>query len=343
MLNKKKKSCNIQRNQGIEILRMFLCFRIVLLHCYSSHNRFINKLRRNYYQVPCFFFLSFIFLYPTILKRNIDKMKLRLKRLSIPYIIYPIIFWFVNNIMFLLFQFNIFKRFLTLNELKMHIIIGEGIRDLSILWFLFQLQILTIIFFICKLLLKNNFLSIFQIISLFCYLITYTGINYNFFIHYTNRIFTSIGNFVEAMPIAITAFSLSKINFIQIISSHKMKIIFFFSFFFYLILEYNIFSPIKGMSSPGFKPLIISVLLFSIFSLISLDYKNSKVLISISQMTKYTKGIYCMHKIVLSYLKYYYGNNVTFLGCIIIYIICYFISFIGFQIFSKSELRFLFI
>ena len=97
------------------------------------------------------------------------------------------------------------------------------------------------------------------------------------------------------------------------------------------------------MSSPGFKPLIISVLLFSIFSLISLDYKNSKVLISISQMTKYTKGIYCMHKIVLSYLKYYYGNNVTFLGCIIIYIICYFISFIGFQIFSKSELRFLFI
>ena len=76
----------VKKNQGIEILRLFLCFRIVLLHCYTSNNRFINKLRGNFFQVPCFFFMSFYFLYSTIDKKDISKMKSRLERLFIPYI-----------------------------------------------------------------------------------------------------------------------------------------------------------------------------------------------------------------------------------------------------------------
>ena len=176
-LNKNMKVNKVQRNQGLEILRMFLCFRIVLLHCYSSNNRFINKLRGNFFQVPCFFFMSFYFLYPTITKKDIIKMKSRLERLFIPYIIYPIIVWVFNNMMFLLFKFNRFNRLLTLNELKIHIIIGRGISGISVLWFLFNLQILTILFFILSFLLKYYFLLIFQIIALFCYLIQYIGIH----------------------------------------------------------------------------------------------------------------------------------------------------------------------
>ena len=74
---------------GIEILRTFLCFRIVLLHYYSSNNNFINKLRKkNLFQVPCFFFISFYFFYPIISTKNILKMIMRLERLFIPYYIY---------------------------------------------------------------------------------------------------------------------------------------------------------------------------------------------------------------------------------------------------------------
>jgi len=334
---------NTQRNQGIEILRMFLCFRIVLLHCYSSNNRFINKLRRNFFQVPCFFFMSFYFLYPTVKTRNIIKMKIRFERLFIPYIIYPIIVWVSNNLMFILFKFNRFNRLLTLNELKIHIIIGRGISGISVLWFLFNLQILTLLFFIFSFILKHNFLLIFQIITMFCYLIQYNEINYLFFIQYTNKIFTSIGNFVETLPLSIVAFSLSNIDYIQKISNKKSEIIFYFTFLFYFIYEYNVITPIKGMASPGLKSLIASFLLFSVFSLNPFEFCNLKISTYISYATKYTKGIYCMHKVILSYSKFYYGKQVTFLGCIIIYIISYSISYIGFKIFSKTKLRYLFI
>ena len=131
-MSKKKNTINnmvlvSRRIIGIEILRMFLCFRIVLLHYYSLNNKYILKLKNNNYQVPCFFFISFYFLYSTISNINIDKMKLRLERLLIPYIIYPIIVWIVNNLMFKIIKFNRFNRLLSIKELIIHLIIGKGI------------------------------------------------------------------------------------------------------------------------------------------------------------------------------------------------------------------------
>ena len=82
---------NRQRNVGIEILRMFLYFRIVILHYYSSNNKYIKSLHANRFQVGCFFFISFYFLYPIISQRDIKKFLSRLERLFIPYFIHPII------------------------------------------------------------------------------------------------------------------------------------------------------------------------------------------------------------------------------------------------------------
>ena len=48
------------RNLGIEMLRMFLCFRIVLLHYCSPKNKIIKSLKRNRFQVSCFFLFLFI-------------------------------------------------------------------------------------------------------------------------------------------------------------------------------------------------------------------------------------------------------------------------------------------
>ena len=89
-------NANTKRIIGIELLRTFLCFRVVLFHYYTSNNSFIIKLRDNRFQVPCFFFISFYFLYPIISKRNKEKKKLRLERLSIPYIIHAIVNWIIN-------------------------------------------------------------------------------------------------------------------------------------------------------------------------------------------------------------------------------------------------------
>ena len=342
----KKISNSIQRKIGIEILRFILCFRIVLLHYYSSDNRFINKLRKNFFQVPCFFFISFYFLYPIVIyKRNILKMRMRLERLLIPFIIYPFFFWSINNLLFLLFKINRFGRYLTIRELKTQLIVGRGIPNLSILWFQFNLIISTLFFFISSFLLKRYFLIFFQFIGSISYIFQYSGINSDFFNQYmvgTFPIIMPVGNLIEILPIAATAFSLSSINKRKNISCINLRYLFFTVFFFILISHYNIFTNIRGYSSPGFKPLVNSLLLFITFYRIPFETINHKILKIINLIIKYTPGIYCLHRLVMHYISLKFRKKGTFIGCIIVYIISYFLSYIGSLIFSKTKLKYLF-
>ena len=55
------KAGKVQRNLGIEILRVFLCFRIIILHYYSGKTKYILKLKSNRTQVSCFSLFLFIF------------------------------------------------------------------------------------------------------------------------------------------------------------------------------------------------------------------------------------------------------------------------------------------
>lgn len=340
---KEKLSKSIQRNIGIEILRMILCFRIVLLHYYRSKNKFILKLRENLFQVPCFFLISFYYLYSTISKKDVQKMKLRIEKLSIPYILYPIIVWSINNLMFLLIKYNRFGRLLSLKELKTHIIIGRGISGICVLWFLFNMIILTLFFFILSFLLKKQFFFYIRIIALISYLIQYSGINNSFFNQYTIKISISVGNLVETFPLAFVGFYLSSSNFYQKLLNNRMTYILYSSFFFYLISEYNIFSKLKGQASPGLKSLIVPILLFNIFYLIPFERIYPKILIIINYITRYTKGIYCMHYCIQNYVRKYLDPKATLIGCVILYIISYLISLFGFQIFQKTKIKYLFI
>jgi len=337
--NTKKKP---SRNLGIEMLRMFLCFRIVLLHYCSPNNKIIKSLKRNRFQVSCFFFISFYFLFPILSNRDNKKLRIRLERLLIPYIIYPFVIWIINDLMFLLIKFNRYNRLLTLNDLKKQLIIGRGIYGISILWFHFNLILFTIFFSITSFILQNYFLTIFQTLALITYILQYTQINYLYFIQYTENIWMSVGNLVETFPIAIIAFSISNIYIKPVLLKNRKKFFFFSIFLFFIISNYDIFSNIKGFSSNGIKHIFTSLFLFISFSIIPFDILNSKILVIINQITRYTQGIYCLHFLFQYYLKLKFDKEGTFIGCIFLYIISYFVSLIGFKIFSQTKLKFLF-
>ena len=126
-----------ERNYGLELLRTILCFWVVLFHSLrTTKSNFIINIKRKMFHVPSFFFISFYFLFPVINGRNIEKMKLRLERLLIPYFIWPIITWSLSNIIFFLFNKSRFGRLLTLYELIEQWIIGR--KFFGQFWFLFK-------------------------------------------------------------------------------------------------------------------------------------------------------------------------------------------------------------
>ena len=341
----------IERNYGLELLRMLLCYWVVLFHCLLKPDYdFIRIIKRKMFHVPCFFFISFYFLFQVVIGKDIKRMILRLERLLIPYFIWPICIWSFNNIGYCLFKKSRFGRFLPFIYLEKQLIIGRIF--LEQFWFLFNLLFFTIAFFIMAFFFKkDNFLVLIQIIGIISYFFQYSQYNYIFFDNYSYCISHTIGHFVESFPIAATAFTLSELNILNIISSlrNSRLIIMFYSFIaVFFIFKYDIFMDIKKYGNTysynGIDKNIFSFLSFIGFYLIPINICHSeKLKIFIKLITNYTQGIYCIHLIVEYYLIRFLSVKHTVFGCTLIYICSYLISFLGAKLSRNTKIKYLFL
>ena len=336
------------KNYGLEILRMILCFWVVLFHCLrKTDNNIILNFKRKMFHVPSFFFISFYFIFPIIREKNTNKMILRLERLLIPYLFWPLITYAINNLLFLYYKRSRFNRLLTLYELFEQLITGR--KFYVQFWFLSNLLLITIFLFILSFFLAINiFLKILQAIGIISYFLQYSTYNYIFFDNYKDCISHSLGHIIETFPMAITAFIINKYNIPNRMKSIRYTIILYCILGNYFIYNYKIFSEIQKYGHKynynGLEKNIFAMFSFFVFYLIPIEYiKSNKLIIFINIVSKYTQGIYCLHPIAN-----YFATNIihikkTFNGCLIIYLISYLMSFTGDKISFKTRAKLLFI
>lgn len=341
-LNGNKRNQNEHRNLGLELLRNILCFWVISFHCLDYKNDIISYIVHINYHVPCFFVISFYFLYPIIQMKNIDKMKLRIIRIIIPYLVWPLIIWIIENLSFLIFHTNSYKRIISFNDLMIQFIVGR--KFMKHLWFMFNLLFFSILFFIMSFFCSHfNFLFNLQIASIFSYIFQYSEINYIFFEKYSNCISHSIGYFVETMPFAHSAFLLYSSKFVEKLRINNIKSIIILTLILYLISKYNIFSRLRGYTYSGIDKNIASVILFNIFYLIPLDCSKPKFIFNLLRLiTRYTQGIYCLHIYISYIILLSFNIKGTLFACFSIYFIGYIFSLIGSKIFHKTNLKYLF-
>ena len=141
--------------------------------------------------------MSFYFLYNNLSKRKIKKIKDRLERLFIPYILYNILFYIINNFFYIFFKFKNLKT--SLYQLILQLIVGRELC--KVLWFHFNLILITIFFYLISFIFKNYYLYFLQIIGIFSYLIQFSEINFNYFNRFRNTISLSVGYFAETIPL----------------------------------------------------------------------------------------------------------------------------------------------
>ena len=140
-----------KKNLGIQILRTILSFWVLLFHGLSyryTKNKFFFKIKFKLYHVPCFTFISF-FNWHLFRKNNYIKIKSRFERLLIPYLVYPISIWTINNLIFFIFHISRFNRYITCYELYKQLLLGY--QFMIVLWFLLSTTVNTflILFISC--------------------------------------------------------------------------------------------------------------------------------------------------------------------------------------------------
>ena len=266
-----------------------------------------------------------------------NKFKQRFQRLLIPYIAWPIINWSINNIITFFTNINLRK---SIEDLKKLFLTGHCFN--TVFWFQWNLIFETFIFIIVELIWHEYLIYILMNLVLSSYFLQYSNYNYRLFykLDFSKRF--TFGRFIEIIPFSISIFILSYYQLINFLKDDKMKTIFICLFIFVIIFNYIIILEPKGFLYVGIKLNILSICLFIVFSLISFKFMNNFKMIL--QISKFTPGIYYLHIPIMKYFINFITTikNKQLFGSFLIYLICYFIRFIGSNIFKNSKLIYLF-
>ena len=332
-------------NLGIQLLRILLSFWVLFIHSFyfTEKNPMKKYLKEKMFHVPTFMFISFYFFYNYIAKRDTYKIQKRLQRLLIPYIIWPTIFFFIDNSINKIFEIKIFKRKITLKEYFYQIVLGH--KFYPPFWYLSVLLFLSILFSIFAYLFKTHFLFIIQLFGIFIYILHHSGIYTILRKYYLFQLFSL--SLIQITPIAVVGLTSGYINLIYIFKDNQIQSSMISLLLLICLFKFDIFIPqdeilYKNVELNTFGAINI----FILFSSIPFEQKNSNKIKNIIEHISYrTGGIYYIHIFIRSYLAKFIISikNGVFPGSIILYFVCYLICFIGSKLFNKNNLKFLFI
>ena len=329
-INKKDK------NYGIAILRVLLSYMVVIDHFY---NKKIKKKYKHilYYHIPTFFLISFYYTHKTFATFNIDKIKLRFQRLVIPYIMWNLIAFLLNNIYYFIAGKECIH---TIKDFFITLLYGNML--IVPLWFQNILIFTSIVITIITLYFKNIYLLIFQILIIISFNLQYTGENYNFFHSNFPIIFSNTyGRFIDTLPHSLAGFFIGIFNIPNKLNIYKCRTIISGILIILFISKYNWDKNLLGFKYGGTRLNIAAIFIFLIFFSFPI-ISNKKIKKYFDIFSNYTAGIYFVHYLIgRGYIvKFILSNKIeTLYGCLILYIISYCVCFLLDKIIGNTHLK----
>ena len=312
----------MKRNLGIDLLRVWMSFEVVLCHFghdveYSIPALFFSKFR--VLAVPVFMLVSFFLTAKLYLNcEPPHKLWVRLKRIYSPLIAWAFIYFFVYNISDALGA-HVPKA--TFADLLWQIIAGHALNPA--MWFNVVLALLTVLFF----LIYKYFSNYKYTISIVCIALAlgaqYLGVNSFLFKDLGAEIAYPLGRVLEMIPYASCGLLLYVLsNKFQSYNDKKFLIIALVLIS--GIIVYGGWLRLPGMLSfdyGGVDLLFISVTLLIIFYNLPVSKMPIFIRRPIEIASKYSMGIYCMHLLVGNLVSMLNLPVSSFIFSIIIYII----------------------
>ena len=163
---------------GLAILRPILSFLVIMhhFHDYSldkgKFKLFFRALHKFEFHVTIFFLMSFYFSHKTLISKDYKKKLERLKRLIVPYFLWPIIVFFLNKILRKFFKI----KDISFIQLKFQFLCGFNF--IYSLWYQCNLIIITIFYMLIILIFKR-----------FAYLVLIIWLSKDLFINIMEEIF----------------------------------------------------------------------------------------------------------------------------------------------------------
>lgn len=198
-------------NIGLSILRAFMCFQVVLCHFWKANVPYIGwkgwlRFFRGY-AVPVFMLLSFFLTEKVLVSHDKGRIIKRLHRLLVPYFCWPFIYWILYNIL------DWWKRGYGLEcgipELFWQLLMGHSVQLNGVMWYQFEIIILTVLFVIILYIFRERYMSVLCICMMAAWLFQYSGWNKRLFGGLRFELTYPLGRFSEMVPYAVCGFAIA--------------------------------------------------------------------------------------------------------------------------------------
>lgn len=330
----KKKEINI----GLCLLRMLMCFEVVLAHFWTRTNT--PKLLKPFeilcgLAVPVFMFMSFYLVENRFVQKKKEIMQRRIWKLCVPQIGWAIIYYIIFKVVSCFFELNTNW---TIQDLIWQIFTGHSSKLNATMWYQIDLIFLTLIFFIFFYFFteKKGVVIIFAMMF-FALVFQYSGINTNLFDGLRYELKYPLGRFCEMIPYATLGFCFAFFKIFDKLKKARIETLVFAILFCLFFIKYNVFSGVAGFGYQGIRSIVLAVLVFTVAYFFPFDKIPKIAKDIIYKISRFTLGIYCMHRLVATLLNGFLSKIIkceinSFLVCILTYIISYFISYIIYKI-----------
>lgn len=349
-MEKDKGKCDrLHYNWGMAVLRVIMCFMVVLCHYWDALNyqgilQFVSWMR--VFAVSVFMLMSFVLVQKTLVSHDKGKIINRFKRLLIPQIGWTLIYWVVYYIIGRLSNLQLENG---IKDMVYQMMFGHSQYLNPSMWYQVDLIYVTLFFLIIIVLCKKSYEFVIWSLALIAWIIQYTGVN----MIWNNLPFEikyPVGRFAEMIPIASLGFILASKNILEKMKKHKNIVAISVIVLIALIYKYDVFSELNGYGYQGIKQSVVAFAVLCLFYVMPFEVIENTIILKkvVAFISNYTLGIYCMHRcvgtlITIAIQHWRLGVSIhSFEGCIIIYCVSFIIAAIGNAIFKKTSLGALF-
>lgn len=321
-------------NPGISILRMLMCFLVIV-----SYNWEINVTTTgalgwlNYlklFPVPVFMLVSFFFNEKMLNSLEGSRLWQRILKLFVPLAGWAVIYWCFYKFL----QETFYPGYsIRLKDLGWQIATGNNTFINDTMWFQVNLIILTLLFALVILIARKFHNVLFAVLAVGCIVIQYTGFTW-LPGGLKSELAGCLGRLPEMLPCAVVGFVLADTNVLNRLRKFWIVTMIISLAGLFLVRRYGLFTDPSGYGFAGIKYIVVAFLLVALFYAPPLEMLPKFIKVIIEWLTKYTLGIYCMHRLVINFLHYFVSHRsvnleiFTLTDCILVYVICYVICFI---------------
>lgn len=275
--------------------------------------------------VPVFVFVSFYLNYKMFILLDSKKLKKRLNRIAYPLVMWGVIYWLIMNGLVAVFG----GTKLGLKDLALQVTLGHVAYLCPQMWFQFNLLVITVVVFLICYLFKNNKIHILVVAALLMICAQYMEINELLWKKFSYEVSFPLGRIMEVFPVAVEGLIFAQ-NRLQV----KMKYERGFWMTISLILEgcvyWEAFTKSPGFGYGGIVYIVHSFSVFVFINMVNVNLIPDIGKRIIRSLAKYSFGVYCVHMLVgRCFNEVLSFTNVlinSFVKCVIIYIVCFFIS-----------------